>query len=80
MITVQQEIKTRFALSDAHMYQLRLQYAFDFICMWSIKFDKSIHPLVPAALFQFGITAPRYYAYELNYILLMSNIEVANCL
>lgn len=74
MITVQQEISFlgRFALSDAHTYQLRLQHAFDFICMWSIRFDKSIHLLVPAVFFQFGMTAPRYYAYELNYIPLMS--------
>lgn len=29
-----------FTLSDTHMYLLLLQYVFDFICMWSIKFDK----------------------------------------
>ena len=47
----------QFTLSDTPMYQLGFQYVFDFVCMWSIKFDKSIHPLVPAVYFQFSITA-----------------------
>lgn len=31
---------------------------FDFICMWSNKFDKSIQLLVPAIYFQIVIMAP----------------------
>ena len=59
MITVEHEISFlgKFTLSDARVYPL--QYVFDFIRMWSIKFDKSVHLSVCLQL-------------QLQHILLMS--------
>lgn len=53
MITVQQEISfLRRAYFVRHTYvSAKFAVCLIFICLWSIKFDKSIQQLVPACLF-----------------------------